>query len=143
MTLCWDQIYLQNFNIIVYWIRLHFKIIVPSLGGGYFYTTKYNQNLHPLFEKLGINEGIFDYVGPILKPRTWVPIICKYVSIKWSGGSEGSVKSVGNVNIYYNSAYSGGPEGAVKSVGGLKVYYNSAYSGGPAGSIKSTSGSVN
>lgn len=45
--------------------------------------------------------------------------------------------------IYYNSAYSGGPEGTVKSVGGLKVYYNSAYSGGPAGSIKSTSGSVN
>ena len=45
--------------------------------------------------------------------------------------------------IYYNNAYSGGPDGSVKSVGGLKVYYNSAYSGGPEGSIKSTNGSVN
>ena len=62
---------------------------------------------------------------------------------RYSGGPEGSVKSIGNTKIYYNSAYSGGPEGTVKSVGGLKIYYHSAYSGGPEGAIKSTSGSVN
>ena len=66
-----------------------------------------------------------------------------YYNSAYSGGPEGSVKSVGNVKINYNSAYSGGPEGTVKSVGGLKIYYHSAYSGGPEGAIKSTSGSVN
>ena len=69
-----------------------------------------------------------------------------YTSITYnnalSGGPDGSVKSVGNVSITYNNAFSGGPDGTVKSVGGLRVNYNNAFSGGPDGSIKSTSGSV-
>ena len=66
-----------------------------------------------------------------------------YYNGRLDGGPEGSVKSVGNVNIYYNGRLDGGPEGSVKSVGGLKIYYNGKLDSGPEGSIKSTSGSVN
>lgn len=80
--------------------------------------------------------------GPNGSVKSIGPVRIQYNNA-YSGGPEGSVKSVGNVRIQYNNAYSGGPDGTVKSVGGLRVTYNNAYSGGPAGSIKSTSGSVN
>ena len=80
--------------------------------------------------------------GPDGSVKSIGPVMITYNNA-FSGGPNGSVKSVGNVMITYNNAFSGGPDGTVKSVGGLRVNYNNAYSGGPNGSVKSTYGSVN